>query len=122
MKNQTVIVTGASSGIGKEMSRYFIEKGSNVVMNSSKKERLEEAYSELNNPDQLANLAGDISDPETGKKLVKLALDKFNSVDVLINNAGIFSPKPFLEVTEEDLDGFWNVNLKVYSLQSDIPQ
>ena len=112
MKNKTVIITGASTGIGKAIAAYFINRGSNVVMNSSNEENLKNAYLELGSPSHAVYLAGDISNQNTGKELVRLALETFNSVDVLINNAGVFAPKPFLEVEEADLEFYWNVNLK----------
>ena len=58
MKKQTIIVTGASSGIGKEVARYFLEKGDNVVINSSTHEKLEQVYNELGGGDNLAMVAG----------------------------------------------------------------
>ncbi|WP_196893868.1 SDR family NAD(P)-dependent oxidoreductase [Aureivirga marina] len=124
MKNKTVIITGASSGIGKEIAKHFIEKGSNVIMNSSNSENLQKAFLDLNSPLNAIYFSGDISKKETGEKLVALAMENFGSVDVLINNAGIFSPKPFLEVKENDLDMFWNVNLKgtFFTSQAVIPQ
>ncbi|WP_034041227.1 SDR family NAD(P)-dependent oxidoreductase [Wocania ichthyoenteri] len=123
MENKTVIITGASTGIGKEIAKYFITRGSNVVMNSSNEENLRKAYNEFGSPTNAIYLAGDISKQETGKKLVALALEKFNSVDVLINNAGVFAPKPFLDVEEKDLDLYWNVNLKgtYFTSQAAIP-
>lgn len=124
MKNKTVIITGASTGIGREMTKYFIERGSNVVMNSSNEENLKNAYKELGSPSTATYLVGDISKQETGQKLVSLALEKFNSVDVLINNAGVFAPKPFLDVEEKDLDIYLNINLKgtYFTSQAVIPQ
>jgi len=124
MKNKTVIITGASSGIGKAIAKHFIEKESNVIMNSSNEENLKKTYVEFGSPSNAFYLAGDISKRETGQKLVALALEKFDSVDVLINNAGVFSPKPFLDVQEDDLDLFWNVNLKgtYFTTQAAIPQ
>ncbi len=124
MENKTVIITGASMGLGKEMAKLFIQKNSQVVMNSSNEENLRKAYIELGSPKNAVYLAGDISKPETGQRLVELALQKFNSVDVLINNAGLFAPKPFLEVKESDLDLYWKVNLKgtYFASQAVIPQ
>ncbi|MFT6443594.1 MAG: NAD(P)-dependent dehydrogenase (short-subunit alcohol dehydrogenase family) [Crocinitomicaceae bacterium] len=124
MKNKTVIITGASTGIGKEIANYFIAHESNVVMNSSNEENLRKAYNEFGSPSNAIYLAGDISKQETGQKLVNLAMEKFNSVDVLINNAGVFAPKPFLDVDENDLDLFWNVNLKgtFYASQAAVRQ
>ncbi|MBL4906316.1 MAG: SDR family oxidoreductase [Sneathiella sp.] len=123
MKNKTVIITGASSGIGKAIAKHFIERGSNVVMNSSNEENLRRTFEEFGSPTNATFFAGDISKRATGQKLVDLALEKFNSVDVLINNAGAFAPKPFLDVQEEDLDLFWNVNLKgtYFTSQAAIP-
>ncbi|MCJ8289550.1 MAG: SDR family oxidoreductase [Crocinitomicaceae bacterium] len=112
MKNKTVIITGASTGIGKAIAKHFIEKGSNVVMNSSNEENLKKTYEEFDSPSNAVYFAGDISKRETGQNLVDLALRKFNSVDVLINNAGAFEPKPFLDVEDEDLNRFIDINLK----------
>lgn len=112
MKNKTVIITGASSGIGKEIAKLFIERGSNVVMNSSKEENLKNTFKEFGAPSNATYLAGNISKKEVGRQLVNTAIEKFGSVDVLINNAGMFSPKPFLDVEENELDKFWEVNLK----------
>ncbi|WP_350284767.1 SDR family NAD(P)-dependent oxidoreductase [uncultured Croceitalea sp.] len=124
MKNKTVIITGASTGIGQEIAKYFIARENNVVMNSSNQENLEKAFEELGSPANAVYLAGDIGKRETGKKLVSLALEKFDTVDVLINNAGAFSPKPFLDVKEEDLDFYLSVNLKgtYYTTQAVIPE
>jgi len=124
MKKQTIIVTGASSGIGKEVARYFLERGDNVVINSSTIEKLQQAYRELGAAPNLAMVAGDVSDKHTGEQLVATAVDKFGSVDVLVNNAGIFETRSFLEVDEAYLDRFLNTNLKgtFFTTQAVIPQ
>jgi NAD(P)-dependent dehydrogenase (short-subunit alcohol dehydrogenase family) len=124
MKKQTIIVTGASSGIGKEVARHFLDRGDNVVINSTTLEKLELAYQELGAGPNLAMVAGDVSQISTGKQLVKTAIDKFGSADVLVNNAGIFETRPFLEVDEAYLDRFLTVNLKsaYFTTQAVIPQ
>jgi len=124
MKKQTIIVTGASSGIGKEVARYFLERGDNVVINSATPEKLEQVYRELGAGPNLAMVAGNVSDKRTGEKLVATAVEKFGSADVLVNNAGIFGTKPFLEVDEAYLDKFLNTNLKgtYFTTQAVIPQ
>src|SRR5687768_7178575 len=98
MKKQTIIVTGASSGIGKEIARHFLEKGDNVVINSSTAESLKRTYDELGAGENLAMVAGDVSKKNTGEQLLAKAVETFGSADVLVNNAGIFDTKPFLEV------------------------
>jgi len=124
MKKQTVIVTGASQGIGKEVARYFLEKGDNVVINSATAEKLEQVYQELGAGANLAMVAGNVKDKSTGERLLAVALERFGSVDVLVNNAGIYETKPFLEVDEAYLDRFLNTNLKgtFFTTQAILPQ
>src|SRR6267154_5734450 len=124
MKKQTVIVTGASSGIGKEVARHFLAKGDNVVINSLTAKKLEQVYHELGAGESLAMVAGDVSDKRTGERLLATAIEKFGSADVLVNNAGIFETKSFLEVDEAYLDRFLNTNMKgtFFTTQAIIPQ
>lgn len=124
MKKQTIIITGASSGIGKEIAKHFLDNGDNVVINSTTSEKLEKVYLELGAGANLAMVAGDVRDKRTGEQLVAKAIEKFGSADVLINNAGIFETKPFLEVDEQYLDRFLNTNLKgtFFTTQAVIPQ
>lgn len=124
MNNKTVIVTGASTGIGKAIARLFIQKGCNVVMNSSVESNLKAAYNELGSPENAIMVTGDISRKSTIGNIVDRALEKFGAIDVLINNAGVFQPKPFLDVDESDLNRFLNINLKgtFYLSQSVIRQ
>ena len=111
-QTNTVLITGASSGIGYEVAHAFLDKGANVVMNGRNAEKLEAAAGKLGYPDRVAMVPGNIGNRETGEAMVRLALERFGTVDVLVNNAGTFSLKPFLDVTEEDLDGYINGNLK----------
>ena len=124
MQKQTIIVTGASSGIGKEIARYFLEKGDNVIINSATAAKLEQVYEELGAGANLAWVAGDVGDRTTGEKLVATAIERFGSADVLVNNAGIFETKPFLEVNEAYLDRFLSTNLKgtFFTTQAVVPQ
>lgn len=124
MKKQTVIVTGASSGIGLEIAHYFLDRGDNVIINSQTESKLQQIYNELGAGENLAMVAGSVADKTVGEKLAKTAIEKFGSIDVLVNNAGIYENKPFLEVTEDYLDRFLNTNLKgtFFTTQSVIPQ
>jgi NAD(P)-dependent dehydrogenase (short-subunit alcohol dehydrogenase family) len=124
MKKQTIIVTGASSGIGKEVARHFLANGDNVVINSSTAENLDKVYQELGAGENLAMVVGSVYDKKTGEKLLATAIKRFGSADVLVNNAGIFETKPFLEVDEAYLDRFLNTNLKgtYFTTQAIIPQ
>lgn len=124
MKKQTVIVTGASSGIGKEIAKYFLERGDSVVINSATAKKLKHTYLELGAGPNLAMVVGDVHNKQTGIELVATAIEQFGSVDVLVNNAGIFERKPFLEVDEAYLDRFLSTNLKgtFFTTQAVIPQ
>src|SRR5258707_14501692 len=69
-------------------------------------------------------VVGNVSDKTTGEKLLATAIEKFGSADVLVNSAGIFETKPFLEVDEAYLDRFLNTNLKgtYFTTQAILPQ
>src|SRR5258708_29236419 len=124
MSKQKIKVTGASSDTGKEEARHFLANGDNVVINSTTAEKLEQVYNELGGGSNLAMVVGNVKDKSTGEKLLATALAKFGSADVLINNAGIFETRPFLEVDEAYLDRFLNTNLKgtYFTTQAIIPQ
>jgi NAD(P)-dependent dehydrogenase (short-subunit alcohol dehydrogenase family) len=112
MKNQTVIVTGSSSGIGLGIARYFLDRGDNVVITAREQSRLEASFRELGSPDRLAMITGDVSNKATAPAVVALAMQRFGSVDVLVNNAGVYGSKAFLETEESDLDRYLTINLK----------
>src|SRR3954468_20401645 len=95
---KTVIVTGASQGIGAAAANLFLERGYNVVANSR---RISEK-NELQRSDSLALVDGDIALPATADKIAATALTRFGSIDALVNNAGIFISKPFIEYTTDD--------------------
>ena len=112
MKKQTIIITGSSTGIGKNIASLFLERGYKVVINSANLKNLKSAYQELGATDNLLMVQGDVSDSKVGPHLVAAAVERFGEVNVLVNNAGVFIPKPFLEVDEKDLDYFMNINFK----------
>jgi NAD(P)-dependent dehydrogenase (short-subunit alcohol dehydrogenase family) len=107
-QRKTAIVTGASQGIGAGIVKAFIERGFNVVANSRKvSESTEVAAS-----DSVALVDGDIGEPATAARIVETALSRFNSIDALVNNAGIFFTKPFTDYTAEDFRSLVSTNLE----------
>ncbi|WP_227317191.1 SDR family NAD(P)-dependent oxidoreductase [Cedecea davisae] len=114
----TVIVTGASSGIGLAIAEAYLDRGYNVVGNGRTLKRLQTAAASLGNPPNFLPIAGDISLPVTAEKLFKEAIAAFGKVDILINNAGIFIPKPATEYSEQDIDALINTNLKGFLFPS----
>jgi NAD(P)-dependent dehydrogenase (short-subunit alcohol dehydrogenase family) len=109
---ERVIITGASSGIGRDLAMRFVAAGSRVIINGRDPAKLERVRAELGAPDRVVAVAGHVGDPETAEQLAQAARRNFDGVDVLVNNAGIFAVKPFLESSEADLDAFYGTNLK----------
>jgi len=119
-EQKTVIVTGASQGIGAGIVKAFVERGFNVVANSRHMTR----STEVTASDQVALLDGHIGEPGTAIRIVETALTRFNSIDVLVNNAGIFITKPFTDYTAEDFRSLVSTNLEgfLYVTQLSIKQ
>ena len=107
-QRKTAIVTGASQGIGAGIVKRFVERGFNVVANSLKVTQSTEVAAS----DRVALVEGDIGDPVTAARLVEVALSRFQPIDVLVNNAGIFFTKPFTEYTAEDFRSLVSTNLE----------
>ena len=108
-ERRVAVITGASQGIGAGLVRGFLDLGYRVVANSRSIE-----------PDASADVlavAGDITDPAVADRVVGGAVAEFGRVDTLVNNAGVFVPRPFTEYTEDDfarvvalnLGGFFHV-------------
>ena len=116
-QRKTVIVTGASQGIGAAVANLFLERGYNVVARS----RRITQKNEMRRSEGVALVDGDIAEPGTAAKLVETAVTRFGSVDALVNNAGIFIVKPFTQYTADDfrslsatnLEGFLHVTQRV---------
>jgi NAD(P)-dependent dehydrogenase (short-subunit alcohol dehydrogenase family) len=102
------LVTGASQGIGAGIVKAFVERGFNVVANSRKVTHSTEVAAS----DHVALVDGDIGQPATAASVVETALSRFQSIDVLVNNAGIFFTKPFTEYTAEDIRSLVSTNLE----------
>ena len=102
-KHKVAVITGASQGIGAELVRGFLDRGYRVVANSRSIK-----------PDAATDvlaIAGDIADPAVASRVIEGAVDHFGRVDTLVNNAGIFIAKPFIEYTEADFTRKLSVNL-----------
>jgi NAD(P)-dependent dehydrogenase (short-subunit alcohol dehydrogenase family) len=110
-EEKVAIVTGGGTGIGLATARQLLAEGASVVINGRRADVLDQAVTELGSHNALA-LAGDIAKPETAARLVAAAEERFGGVDILINNAGIFRPKSFFEITENEYDAFLNIILK----------
>ena len=117
---KSAIITGASQGIGAGLVEAFLKRGYNVVANSRN-------ISKTNPFPPSANLAlvdGDIGDPRTAARIAETAVSRFGRIDALINNAGIFIPKPFTEYTTEEFNTLVSTTLSgfLYITQLSIKQ
>jgi NAD(P)-dependent dehydrogenase (short-subunit alcohol dehydrogenase family) len=119
-KPKTVIVTGASQGIGAGVAQSFLERGYNVVANS-RNIRKSRAFIES---EHLALVDGDIGESAIASKIVETAVQRFGSIDALVNNAGIFFAKPFTDYTAEDFKALSSTNLEgfLYVTQGAVKQ
>ena len=102
---KTAIITGAQQGIGAGLVEGFLEGGYNIVATSL------DTRGSLTASPRLTLVDGDIRNQETATKVVDAALRHFETIDVLVNNAGIFYIKPFTEFTTEDFNALVSVNL-----------
>src|SRR3989440_4459858 len=107
-QNRTAIVTGASQGIGAGIVKAFVERGFNVVANSRRMTQSKEVAAS----DYVALVDGHIGEEATAADIVETALARFKSIDVLVNNAGIFFTKPFTEYTADDFKSLVSTNLE----------
>src|SRR5271163_1111989 len=107
-KQKTIIVTGASQGIGAGVAQAFLDRGYNVVANSrsiSKSDAFKAS-------ERLALVDGNIGESAVAEKIVETAITRFGSIDGLVNNAGIFFAKAFTDYTAEDFEALSSVNLE----------
>lgn len=106
---KTVLITGASRGIGRETARIFHEKGYNVVINYSKNEKAAlDLHSML--PNSIV-IKADVSDEAEVKSMIEKVIEKYGFIDVLVNNAGIAQQKLFTDITTEEWNSMMGTNL-----------
>ena len=110
---KVVLITGGGGGIGKAAARRFLEEGANVVLSGTRVSVLEAAQQELDpSGERVAIRAGEVTTRDQAHDLVRWAVERYGSVDVLINSTGIFRPVPFLEQTEEHFEEAQNSILR----------
>jgi len=114
LEGKTVIITGASRGIGKGIAQVFVKHGANIAftyLSSDEKARaLEEELSV--NISKVKGYKSDASNFEAAQKLASDVLEEFGSIDVLVNNAGITKDGLLMRMSEEDFDRVMNINMK----------
>jgi|HigsolmetaGSP12D_1036236.scaffolds.fasta_scaffold00349_7 NAD(P)-dependent dehydrogenase (short-subunit alcohol dehydrogenase family) len=115
LKNKTVLVTGGASGIGKGIATRFAQKGCNLLLVDINETDLEKTVNDLNefsSEQKIRFLCGDLTDKNFRNTIVTYLKEEFESVNILINCAGIYPTRPALEVDEEMWDAVFNLNVK----------
>ncbi|RLE46582.1 beta-ketoacyl-ACP reductase [Candidatus Woesearchaeota archaeon] len=113
LKNKVAIVTGARRGIGKAIALEFAKQGCNIVVSDINKRDCHKVCNEImmKNRKALA-VKCDISKKKEVEELIKKTMQRFNRLDILVNNASVLIEKPLIEMTEKDWDYVININLK----------
>ncbi len=119
---KTVLVTGGSRGIGKAIVQAFAENGYNVVLNYSKSE--EAAYRLVEKYPNVKAFKTDVSNKKQVQEMIDFATSEFKQIDILINNAGISSSGLIQDLSEEELNRIFSVNVNgsFFCTQSVLPQ
>lgn len=111
---KVVVVTGSARGIGRRIAERFYAAGAKVALCSISKTGKEELMQEIAGDDRsrIMALSADVSRPEEVAAFLQAVVDAFGTIDVLVNNAGIYSKEDTCEVTEERYDKVMDANLK----------
>ncbi len=114
LKGKTVIITGASSGIGEATALKLAKEGANVVLTARREDRLKELKSKIDKEGNGKSLVvpGDVTSKEDFKKIVDQTKSEFNSIDGLINNAGLMPLSFVKNLHTEEWDTMVDVNIK----------
>ncbi len=113
LENKSIVVTGASSGMGRAIVERFVKEGAKVVAVARRKERLEELAESLKDaPGKVVVCQGDVSIREDNERMIDVAVQEFGRLDVLVNNAGIMDDMgPMGDVTDEMYEKVMKVNV-----------
>ena len=113
LQNKAVIITGASAGLGEQFAHGFAESGANVLLAARRLELLEKVAKDVTEKFDVTAipLRTDVSSESDIISMVQKCVDEFGTVDVLVNNAGMYIVKPLLEQTLEDWRTVMDVNL-----------
>ena len=111
LKDKICIVTGAGKGFGREIAKEFYAQGAKLALITRSQPDINDLNSEFDSG-RVLSVCGDVSDSTVVAQFITQTIDKFGTIDVLVNNAGMRFRKEFLEISEDELDQVLNVNLK----------
>ncbi|GAX05925.1 short-chain dehydrogenase/oxidoreductase [Secundilactobacillus pentosiphilus] len=122
IKDKVVVITGASSGIGRATAEKLAQSGAKVVIGARRVERLKQIAAEFSS-NSVTCQQTDVTDRDSVSRLVKVATDKFQRVDVLYNNAGLMPISKMAELKVDEWDRMIDVNIKgvLYGIAAVLP-
>ena len=123
-KNKVVLITGASSGIGKQTAVEFAKLGSNIILVARRKDKLEQVENELKQFNVTTLICPcDVSKKDQVEKMSKIVLEKFNSIDILVNNAGFAIYGSVYDLSVNDIESQMETNYfgMVYCTKNFLP-
>jgi NAD(P)-dependent dehydrogenase (short-subunit alcohol dehydrogenase family) len=109
LKGKLALVSGSTAGIGHAIAATLAAEGARVIVNGRQQAAVDQAVAQIKAADggEVLGFAGDLSTPAAAEALVK----RFPNIEILVNNLGIFEPKPFEEIPDEDWTRFFDVNV-----------
>lgn len=110
LKDKIVFISGSTAGIGFAIANRFLSEGAQVIINGRTKESVDNALTQLRNVQPESKVSGVATDFSKVNEVHKL-IEELPEVDILINNVGIFEPKPFTDIPDEDWFRFFEVNV-----------
>ncbi|RNA22147.1 3-oxoacyl-[acyl-carrier- ] reductase -like [Brachionus plicatilis] len=112
LRDKVCIITGASSGIGQTTAVLFSTLGSKLVLNGRNEKNLAETVQLCENKNNIVQIVGDLTDSQIQRLILKICVEKFGRIDVLVNNAGILQNGGIENLKMEDYENLMNVNVK----------
>jgi 3-oxoacyl-[acyl-carrier protein] reductase len=111
LKGKTALVTGAGRGIGKAIAKRLVAAGARVMINDLDEAMLLEAQSELAHPGRISHITGDLTDPEMPELIVQATLAEFESIDIIVNNAGYSWDNVIQKTSDEQFQAMLDIHL-----------
>jgi len=113
LKDKTIVITGGAGSVGKSLIKAFLEEEAIIISVDKNRERMDQVSTGFRNSGQrVRSLEADVSDPQSTIAVFQKIREEFGCPDVLINNAGVFSSAPFLDIDTEGWDNTMKTNLR----------
>ena len=111
LEGRTALVTGAGRGIGRAIAKRLVGAGARVMINDLDESMLLESEAELANPDRVSHITGDLTDPAIPELIVQATLAEFESIDIIVNNAGYSWDNVIQKTTDEQFQAMLDIHL-----------